>query len=691
MLRRLVELKPRDVPFRVALRNTAAVVLPLAVGAATGHLGAGVGIAAGALNTMFLDQPGAYRLRLQRMLLTAIAAGISVFVGAVLGTHTWLTALAALLWGCGGGMLVALGPNAARAGLASMILLVITAANPLPAEQAWGAALLIVAGGLLQTLFALAAWPLQRYRPERHILATLYRQLAATARERPDSATAPSTTAALQEAQTLLLGAHRARGLAVQSFHVLIDLAERMRLELLALCDVHEQLAAAPAWCNIVDSRLDRAAFVLDAIATALEQGQPPREPAAPIEFPIDDTALPASRREQRLLRIARTRFNALAGQLRSALRNADFAGSRGEMVAEAAERQLPAALQPGNPLATLRANLSWNSVALRHAVRSGVCLSLAVLGERAAGLPHGYWIPMTTAIVLKPDFAGTFSFGLLRVAGTLAGLVLTTALVHFAFEGVIERLVLMTALCVGFRILATMHYGLGVACLTGLVVILLSFAGVAPGDTMAARGVATAIGSGFALLAYALWPSWERLQLKPTLATMVDAYRGYLAAVFDGEANSRDEARSAGRSARSNTEASMDRLRGEPRPDPALLELAEGVYANGNRLVRASLALEAVLQDAPGTKLDPRVHAFAAHVDSALAGIADGLREDRAAVVSGLRTRERELAGLLETEGAADPHGVGAALAYACDRITDSVDTLAHVLRQATRPPAAP
>jgi len=71
MLRTLLELKPRDVPIRVALRNTAAVIVPLGIGIATDQVAAGLGIAAGALNTMFLDQPGPYRLRMQRMLLTA--------------------------------------------------------------------------------------------------------------------------------------------------------------------------------------------------------------------------------------------------------------------------------------------------------------------------------------------------------------------------------------------------------------------------------------------------------------------------------------------------------------------------------------------------------------------------------------------------------------------------------------------
>ena len=55
MLKVLLQLKPRDVPVVVALRNTAAVTLPLALGVASGHIGIGLGISAGALNTMVPD------------------------------------------------------------------------------------------------------------------------------------------------------------------------------------------------------------------------------------------------------------------------------------------------------------------------------------------------------------------------------------------------------------------------------------------------------------------------------------------------------------------------------------------------------------------------------------------------------------------------------------------------------------
>ncbi len=157
MLRSLIQIKPRDVPLRVALRNTAAIVLPLAIGIASGQVAAGLGVATGALNTMFSDQPGPYRLRVRRMLLTALAAGMSAFAGSALGAHPALLVIAALLWGIGGGLLVALGTDAGRVGLTSMILLVVMAAQPREVDGAAAAAALIFAGGVLQTLFAIAA------------------------------------------------------------------------------------------------------------------------------------------------------------------------------------------------------------------------------------------------------------------------------------------------------------------------------------------------------------------------------------------------------------------------------------------------------------------------------------------------------------------------------------------------------
>ena len=690
MLQTLLKLKPRDVPVIVALRNTAAVTLPLAAGVATHHLGIGLGISVGALNTMFSDQPGPYRLRMRRMLLAATAAGASAFVGYTLGGNDLWIALAALIWGVAGGLLVALGTDAGRIGLTSMILLVVTAADPHPPSAAIGPALLLFGGGVLLTLFAIAAWPWQRYRLERTALAQLCRQLAASARRRDDSAQSPPVTQALTDVENLLHGSYRARGVAMETFRVLAELIERIRLELLALGGLHERLHAGELKATLPRLR-EYAARTLDAIASALAAGETPLAATAALEgfdaalatlTKFDDNAGPSAGHAQT---IALAHAHALAGQLRAAMRNADFAGSRGELRLAAHEANLPRELRPRNALAILRANLRLSSVACRHAIRCGVCLALAIIGERIAGVPHGYWIPMTTAIVLKPDFAGTFSFGLLRVIGTLLGLALTTALVHFAFGGDWQRILLLALLCFGFRQLTSMHYGIGVMLLTGLIVVLLSFDGISPGETMSARAIGTSLGSALALLAYVVWPTWERGRVRAALAEMLDAYRRYFLAVLGNDARVRADVRAGSRSARTNAQASLDRLRGEPRRDARLVAVAEGVFANANRFVRAAMALEAIRQTSGELPARVQVQEFAAQADASLVGLAQCLRDGTSAVTgSALRAEQRRLSAALEAAaGSENEHLLAAAWIDASDRITDSVNTLSHLLHR--------
>lgn len=688
MLRRLLIMKARDVPYRVAVRNTVAVALPLAIGIASGNIGIGLGIAAGALNTMFSDQPGPYRLRAQRMLLAALGAGLSAFVGAALGDHVLAFILAALIWGIAGGMLVALGVEAGRVGLTAMILLIVTAAEPQPMPQAIAIGLLIFAGGVLQTLFALAAWPLQRYRPERHALAAVFQQLAAMARSRSDTSQAPPTTQAVQYAQELLHGAHRSRSVAVESFRVLAQISERIRVEVLAFNDLREEVSDPQASAAIGDISL-LTALILDNIAGALINGAPPAHAqllVTSLDPLIDDLMILRSavddRVDARFLRIAHARAQGLAGQLRSAVRNANFAGSRGEIRASSIEASLPASLRPRSPLAILRANLTLSSIAFRHSLRCGVCLALAVAAERLLVLPHGYWIPMTTAIVLKPDFAGTFSFGVLRVIGTIAGLILTSVLVHVAFDGLWERLLLLTLLCFTFRLLTTVNYGLGIASLTGLIVILMSFAGDASDGTMFARALNTAAGSALALIAYAAWPTWEKQRLRPALAAMIDAYRTYFESLLRADASAWTSTRTAARAARTNAQASLDRFSGEPRHDQKIVEMAEAVFANGNRLARACMALEAVLIDSPKIPQPDLVLAFSERVDAALRALSTSLRENTRPTFAALRLEERKLAAELESPTIPDDERPAAvAIANAFDRLTDSIDTLANVI----------
>jgi len=180
------------------------------------------------------------------------------------------------------------------------------------------------------------------------------------------------------------------------------------------------------------------------------------------------------------------------------------------------------------------------------------------------------------------------------------------------------------------------------------------------------------------------VWPTWESHRVPAALAAMIDAYRAHLNALLRGDASARVTARWTARSTRSNAQASLERLRGEPRHDRALLALGESVFANANRFIRASMALEAMLDDAHALPAREQVLAFAARVDANLAAIAEALRRGTAPNVERLRGAERALAEVLDTTQSDAARGDEAsAVADACDRITDSVDTLAHLLRQ--------
>jgi uncharacterized membrane protein YccC len=263
----------------------------------------------------------------------------------------------------------------------------------------------------------------------------------------------------------------------------------------------------------------------------------------------------------------------------------------------------------------------------------------------------------------------------------------LTTTLLHFGFDDFWEALLLFTLLCFAYRELATVHYGIAVACLTGVVVILLSFYGIAPETSMTARASDTVLGSTLALAAYLVWPTWERGREREVLATLLERYREYLVAVLRGTPRRRRDTRTAARAARSNALASLDRLRQEPN-GRRHLPRAETLVAQANRLIRAAMALEAAREDAE-TPPNARLDDFTRACDAALRDAADALRESRAPRGGhALRALQQALAESLPRPGSA----LDASLRDASDRIVDAIDSLLHGLSRdppGNQPPA--
>lgn len=695
--RDIVRIDRSQLVFWTALRNAIGVFIPLAVGAATGQLLLGLTASTGALQVAFADRPGPYRLRAGRMLLASLAGALSVFVGSATGAVDWLAVVLAAIWGLAGGLLVALGPAATQIGLTGIIVLLVYGAHPLVPDLAVGQGVLFLAGGLLQTVLAVAVWPVGRFGPEREALAAVFRQLAIYTRAPSGRDTAPPATAEINTAATTLLGLGSDHGATAESFRALLDEAERIRLELLVLNGTRKHLRAAqddPPALQAVDAIWDATGRVLSALAEMIALDRPLEGDSDSLAR-IDATVaalrqdpLAGADDRQRLQRAGILgHADALAGQLRAAVeivQEGSVAGEEGTLRGAAAR---PSALRPRGALAILRANLSLDSAAFRHAIRLAGCLALAAAFARGLALPRGYWLPMTAALTLRPDFSTTISRGLGRIGGTMLGLVLATALVHLVFGEIPAQVLLVGVLVFLARSLGQVNFGLSIVPVTGLVVILTGFAGANPQATILERGLYTLAGGILGLAAYRLWPTWERTQTPAILADLLDAYRRYFALVMAGYRHPGPfdparvhAARLAARLARSNAEASLDRLRNEAASSPRDNELATGLLANSHRFAHAVMAIEAGLYQHPAPSRPAALQPFVADVDTILTAIAQALRDPTqpTAPLPDLRAAQRGLVAAIGPE----PSYQAAALTAETERITNSLNTILHLLR---------
>ena len=287
----------------------------------------------------------------------------------------------------------------------------------------------------------------------------------------------------------------------------------------------------------------------------------------------------------------------------------------------------------------------------------------------------------MTIAIVLKPDFTATFTRGVLRLIGTFGGLLIATALFHVLTPGLGPQVALIAILMFVMRCFGGANYGILVAAVTALVVLLIAMTGISPKEVMAARALNTAAGGAIALVAYWLWPTWERTQVGEAIAQMLDAYRGYFRAIKesyvrdDAQVSAQlDHARAAARLARSNLEASIDRLSAEPGTSAETLKLLGGILASSHRLVHGMMALEAVLLSSHPAPAQEPFRRFADDVDLTLYYLAAALR--------GSPIHAEALPNLREGHNALVHSGDALNDRYALvnvetDRITNSLNTL--------------
>lgn len=690
-----------------AFRNAIGVVLPLIAGYALGMPRGGLVVASGALNVSYSDSSDPYSDRARRMLASSVICAIAVFAGAISGQHQTAAIVLATIWAFIAGMANALGGAAPDLGVISLVTLLIYAAQPLTPRQAAISGVLALAGGLLQTALSIALWPVRRYDPERRALASFYLELANRAAEPLKPTSAPLASIHSEEAQQALVGLERDPGPESVRYRALLNQAERIRLSLLVLSRLRARLERErhdyPA-IETVTRYLQLASKILRQTSDLLLASSPGRAPQNELDL-LDalDQQISSLRKQNTetsasfLAAVAKDalfQMDALAGQLRAAL---DLA--RNDVALEKFGISQP--LVPptwreviAGRFEMLRENLNLQSATFRHAVRLAVLVALGDIIGRMVSWRRTYWLPMTIVLVLKPEFTATFTRGVLRIAGTVVGLLLATALFHVIHPVVALQVALIFLFVFFLRWLGPANYGIFAIVVSGLIVLLLAIAGVPPRDVISARGINTVVGGTMAIVAYRLWPTWERTRISERIARMLDAYRDYLHAVlrFDPAATPSiqglERSRRAARVARSSLEASVDRLSSEPGATREQLSRLNAILASSHRFIHAVMALDAIVLQTPATSGSAPLKKFAAAVETTLALLSSALRGGRAKPRDFPDLREEHRLMVQSRAGANESEARYDSISVEADRITNSLNTLVEQVMQWMRSP---
>jgi uncharacterized membrane protein YccC len=496
--------KPAPVPWAEMLRAGIAICVPMAAGIASGQRAVGLLIAMGGLLGIVVDNGGAYTARLRRVGSAAVFGGAAgLAIGSLIHGHGWVAVAALVVVAGASALLTAISDIGSVTGL-QLLVYSSLGLGPIGALRPWWhTALGVVLGTVWALILTVPGWLLSPRAAEQRSVAAVYRALATQLRAigTPGFAAARRAgTAAMNTAYDTVLTARSTAGGRNEEMRRLVAVLNQANLIAEAASALGLEGNKPPP--AVIDS-LDRAA---DAIAAgAAAPALPPVAGGSPGTVELRD---------------------GLGGLQRVTSRD----------WSPPTPRPVP---QPslGDRLGALGDRFS-SPLIRRFTVRLMVCVGVAAVFSEVLPLQRSYWVVLTVAVVLKPDFGSVFARAVQRGLGTVTGAVLGAVIITAIPYG--------PWLLIPFGLLAALlpygrsrNYGLMAVFLTPLVVVLIDL--LAPGGWRLAedRLVDTLIGCAIVLLVgYVPWPASWQAHLPGKFADAIRGVSRYLqVALAGGEA----------------------------------------------------------------------------------------------------------------------------------------------------------
>ena len=592
------------------LRAAVALCAPLVLGDLAGIPNLGWA-ALGGFEGILSDQGGPYRSRMASLTTLSLGGAAGLFLGSITGTSLYLALPTAILFCFLWSYLAVMGQPFSSAGLLVQVIFICGIGSPTADwHEALNHALLLLAGGAWAALLSLLLWPLDAYRPARFAVAACYEELASFLASISELAGRTRQSPALwhrlaQHHQYRIRRAVEVGWQAVASIraehqsetaqgHHLVVLLEHADLLIARTVALAEHLESEPSAGTCNDRALISLADVRFAelfVAQLLTRHT--QSAAAAQSAGLKMQRLPASLETCEDQPNATTRFllaqvTEAASLLETAIESASLlrlgtspafkrvppvpgsVGQFGYVYARLAE--LRQSWRPLRVLDQLAANFHRKSLLLRHAARVALVCGLDVALIFTLHINHGYWLLMTSLIVLQPHVSGTMRRGLERIGGTVAGGILAALLAVTLHSQLATAATLFPLALLALAILPRSYAAFAFFLTPTFVLAWLPYSGdwqlalIRTGNTIS--------GALISLLAMTfLFPVYERDRAPRFLRASLAADRRYLGQLAEAwrtrSSSSRllANARRAAGLAHNDTEESLERLLAESWP----------------------------------------------------------------------------------------------------------------------------
>jgi len=519
----VVRPKKAPVPWGTMARAVLALWVPMAIGFATGRRELALLPAMGALLSVTIDNGGPYWARVQRIGTAAVLGGApGLLIGTLIHGRGWIAVVALVVVAGVSTIMTRLGGVGSVTGLQLLVYSALGLGPMGALRPYWHTVLGFLAGVLWSLLLITPGYLIAPRAAERRAVAAVYHAIARGLRVIGTPAAAgarQALTAALNEAYDEILNRRAsAGGRARRDEH------------LLAVLNVSHQFAEAGAALRatgetvppLIADTVDRLGdAVLDArgpgsgVLGAGLVGRKGYGAALPVIPPVWSTSPGALGLRDAMVSLVRVMSGNWAPPPPASAAAGGAAEGRGV-------RLRGWLIRAGEQV--IGGRIAWEFTA-----RLMLCTGVAAFLSEVLPLDRSYWLVLTVAIILKPDYGSVFVRAVQRGAGTILGAVLSAVILAVVPYG--------PWLLLPFGVLAALlpyakarSFGLTATFLTPFVVLLIDL--LAPGGwrLAEARAVDTVLASAVVLLVgYAPWPSAWQAHLSGQFAGSLRAVCAYM------------------------------------------------------------------------------------------------------------------------------------------------------------------